>query len=340
MSKTFSSVGKPSDSFAAYFAQSMQSELTLPDAYTLRNLQRGDRHIRLYPSSMPACSFDTFVRALEYKAALHLFQRGVLPTATCNPMGDTYGGMGSLRHTVSQRYLGLNGRMIGDWECVSCGGKRKFSNNPKCPACGLLMEYQEMGLSLWSAGLGKKYKALSCKLDGVFIDDDESLWVIDYKFKTGNGVAPWARGKLPQPEHKTQIGIYVSLLRNVFKTSRLKNVKGSILLYVGFDELNLRDSTKWHVVRETVSKRQSDKMWETLHNVEIPKVDLANALADKSLQRFVLNDKVSLHNTVFSKLAAAHTCRDKEKCDFIVSSKKQKQALQEKAVAVFDKFAT
>lgn len=300
----FSSLGKPQTEFSNYVARAMKQESIGVDTYTLNKIQEGERNIRLYPSSMPACSVSTFIRALEFKVArLNWINHKILPLAQCSASLDVYGGMGTLRHSLIQRYVGGLGQVIGNWKCIvdGCGGKRSMTTNNSCPRCKLPMEYEEVGISLWHGTKGSKWKTLSCKIDCLFVDKNDDIWVADYKFKTSDALEPWSKKKLPTRGNTLQVELYCSILRNYFKKSRLRNVKGTILLYCAFDEVFMKNNgagSKYHEVSKVVSRSTSDRIWKWLNDIQIPQVIRANKLADHVVDKFLLKRKASIKTIV------------------------------------------
>lgn len=349
MSKAFDEIGRPggkNNTFASLFSRAMDQQIQVVDQYTLEKYKNGHQFIKLYPSSMPSCSCSLLVAAVKWVVGYNQFvTNGTLPLTTSNAWGETYGTMGSIRHTISQRYTGLTGRIIGNWSCP-CGGKRSFTTHLPCPKCGSLMTYEEINVQLWSqkpksSGMTGKYPVLSAKIDAVFVDDDEVLWIGDYKFKTSRGFDKQAREKLPQPVHALQVGIYTALFRNVFKKSRLRDVNGWILLYVAFDELGLhKDSRLWMEKRQKVKRSSSDKIWNWLHGTEIPKADNANSFAHSIVKSFLLKPtskraKAKLLDEAVRTTICLHDC-EKNGCAFGTRQSTIEEKLRQSLLELLD----
>jgi hypothetical protein len=92
-------------------------------------------------SNMPFCSVDM---ALTTVAEWHDF----LPSVKGSYTSDLYLGMGTVAHSVTQRWLGRQGVLWGDWRCPYCQHLYCWSNDPTCPKCGRETIYRELAFAV------------------------------------------------------------------------------------------------------------------------------------------------------------------------------------------------
>lgn len=292
MSKPFGQLRATSGSMLAdYFSQCMDLQLERTDNYRLNRIKKNDLWVRISPSSLPVCPILSALDSIDFRVSHKLYvDKGQIPTEEGDGFGTTYMGLGTLRHSIAQEYLGKGGRILGNWKCLAgCKKIYRFCKYRKC-ACGSDTTYEEISISVWRpvSGYRKKRKVCSVKLDGLYVADDGSLWVIDFKFCTGMRLmSKNSRKNMPQEQYLLQQRAYVSILRSIFKGKPLAKVKGFILLYVAFDEVALRSKTRFLEYREKVTREESDETARDLEK-QYGLVTLANEVAVTSFDEYLL----------------------------------------------------
>lgn len=104
---------------------------------------------RLYflrPSSFPYCGLRFLLEFPERRERPRL-----------HGMASAYfTGVGTVTHSVFQRYTAKLGKIVGDWKCVSrkCGHRIQFDTYKPCPKCGSEMAYVELELAYKKTVLG------------------------------------------------------------------------------------------------------------------------------------------------------------------------------------------
>lgn len=272
MALTFKKIARLStNELVIYYNSSMQASIEVADTYARNRKKNQDLELRINPSSLPCCPIlNTF-------AAVSLLRATDTTTAQASGFGNTYAGLGSIRHEVCQQFLGRSGRIYGDWWCPRCGKVQRQSLYKLCK-CGEFPLYQEMRFT--HTYKGKTVK--SFKPDGIFIDSKRRLWVLDYKFVTGHKVTKTKVKDLPARGNRKQVLDYVHTLRLL--DGKFKDVAGYILLYVAFDQVMLESGFGYHVVQRRVSKTATRKYAKKLES-EYRKLLLsrkaAHAVVDK-----------------------------------------------------------
>lgn len=213
--------------FSAYYKEAVAAE----QEFRLSSLPGEDRRRyknrlrQLHPSSMPYCG---------YRHAYETLVREEDPVVYSNFSSDYYMGVGTVAHTVLQKWLGARGQIAGDWKCVACQHVHEMQVKPKrCTKCKALdLTYEEVG-GVWG-------KRVWWHKDGAFIDKKGKLWIIDYK--TTSTSAVWEHRKtgvkFPYVSNKAQSEAYVILAEDKYK----KPFAGWLLFYVA------RDSPGWTFV--------------------------------------------------------------------------------------------
>ena len=125
------------------------------------------RDLELHPSGFPYCPLRT----------LHEFlNKDYSPTGETTFSGSYFVSVGTLVHTLIQRFMGMSGKVWGNWHCrnENCDYKtKKISKYHECPKCGSQLEYDEIGYMLGDT--------LSGHQDCLFEDSNGNFWVVDYK---------------------------------------------------------------------------------------------------------------------------------------------------------------
>lgn len=141
---------------------------------------------------------------------------------------DYYTSVGTVAHSVFQRFMGNGGKIYGDWKCRSCSKVKKFSASNVC-RCGSEMEYVEFEV--------KAFKHVSGHLDGIFKINNE-FWLMDYKTSSTrviNGQKKFP--SLPYVKNKVQIVSYCALAEKCInvRTDEKIVISGWILIYIARD---------------------------------------------------------------------------------------------------------
>lgn len=270
------------DAFADYFAASLSNVRESVDDYVLgKILAKGGERIHLTPSKLPACSILLTQEALIRRQQKQDYeQHGTIPMCDSDMGGETFAGMGTLRHAITQDYLGMGGKILGDWKCTKCGHIHSMCLYKACTKCGAAMSYVELKRAIWREHNGRKYKVLGLSLDGLFVHDGK-VWVIDYKFCTDNKF----KSGLPDTHHRIQLSTYFAALKHLFRNSGLgEKLVGFKILYVAFDTLALKTYTKnrkWYVHSERVGPKKLKRINAFLEQ-QYQSVLLANDVADRT----------------------------------------------------------
>lgn len=167
------------------------------DHFVVEDVDPG-RYYFLRPSSFPYCGFRKLLNANKDIDAPRL-----------NTFASTYfTEIGHTTHHVFQLFGGLGGKLVGDWECKSCGNVRKFSCNNVCK-CGSAMQYNELEVYYKGLVLGH--------IDGLFRLDPKlgakSVHVlVDYKTTSTSKIKMTPRASpFPYKYNVQQIESYVPL---------------------------------------------------------------------------------------------------------------------------------
>ena len=197
---------------------------------------------RLRASSLPICSI------LQYLKLQKEHSTG-LPERKVTAISEYFTQIGTAVHTVLQRWMGLTGKILGNWKCPSCGHKEKMTVYKDCPSCGEEMVYVEIKV---------KYKTLSGHVDGVLVLPNKKMIVLDYKTTTSSKID---KNSPPLLAYEKQLSSYAYLLKSKYHLP----VVGSSLLYVSRDNpfkykeypLNLNNMKKFldeQVYRQRVAE--------------------------------------------------------------------------------------
>lgn len=173
---------------------------------------------QLHPSSLPYCG---------YRHAYEMLTQEEDPEVFFDFSGDYYTGVGTHAHTVFQRWLGLGGRMLGNWKCQACGHLHKLISIPgKCKKCKHpRLTYEEVG--------GRWGRYLWWHKDGIYQDLRNRLWIVDYKTTTSYGLYQHKKSgtKYPYKENRMQAEAYVVLAEEEYE----RKIEGWMLFYAARD---------------------------------------------------------------------------------------------------------
>lgn len=185
----------------------------------------------LRPSQLPFCPASFFVN--------HATQGMV---STQDLLSAFYTQVGTVVHSVLQRYLSPSGRFLADWRCRLCGRRRKMSTNSEC--CDFTMDYDELEIN---------HKGVVGHIDAVFKDKHGRYWILDFKTATLKGAV--AKAKSPGRVYSEQVETYALMLRLQYGIK----VEGVLLMFVPRDDpkeptvwVRLLDNTKLKVIKARV----------------------------------------------------------------------------------------
>jgi hypothetical protein len=175
------------------------------------------RHLELHPSSYPYC----FLKHFREMCLNPPNGKNELPYSM-----DIYVNIGTAVHEVVQTHLGYTGRILGDWTCPWCKHKKEFSRKPKCPKCGELMTYEELGVRIGKRTVGH--------VDGVMKTASGKYVVIDYKTSSIKAMELYRRSGKGYPYHHNveQIKSYCYYLSRIYGIE----IEGFLLVYLARDD--------------------------------------------------------------------------------------------------------
>ncbi len=229
------------------------------NAKTLNDKELKDhkrRKIEIHPSSFPLCGlrmwYEQQVRPLPDDMEQVVIDEEF--------GGDYYCNVGTLFHSIIQKWLGRGKKIVGNWKChhvvngIKCTGKRGFSTNPECPKCGTEMRYYELGVHFGKYTVGHT--------DGVFLFKGK-YYVIDYKTSSTEKIVEHERTKkvFPYLSNLAQIKSYCFYLEQQYPGLE---ISGYMLIYIS------RDSpTKYRsVVGSLISKAEKAKIGKTCETID------------------------------------------------------------------------
>lgn len=169
----------------------------------------------LRPSALPFCPVGFFCGHATLGMA-----------STMDFMGEYYTRVGTAVHDVMQKFMSPSQRFLADWECLSCGKRRRMSHKNEC--CEHTMKYHELLID---------YKGIVGHIDGVFRDRRGRYWILDYKTSSLKG-APY-KLKSPGAAYKEQVETYATLLYLQYKIK----VEGVMLMFLPRD--NPKEPQVW-----------------------------------------------------------------------------------------------
>ena len=179
------------------------------------------RRKEFHPSSAPICPL---------RLAHENFVLPDDPTVYFSFAQSYYLSVGTMMHELVQKWLGLSGKIVGNWTCISCSPKvaYRFCISPKtCRKCGgSVFEYHE---------LGGKDDGVAWHCDGVFKLGGE-YYVIDYKTTSAYQIEQHRKegGVFPYYSNLFQLETYIPLLEQKYQIK----IAGWMLVYISRDKPN------------------------------------------------------------------------------------------------------
>lgn len=214
---------KVTQGFAKYYTESMSKEL----------LDTVTREEKLRASGFPYCGLQ------------HLYKKiNTIPAPEMTTAGkEYYTSVGTAAHLVFQRWVGNNGRLLGEWICRKCNHHIKFGKVAKCPNCKTDMDmlYEEFTV--------RAFKHVSGHLDGIYVDENGLCWLLDYKTTSVEAIRKHRKSNnvFPYGKNVSQIQTYCALIE---KHLDIK-IAGWLLVYIARD-----NPLKWfEVVGDTISEK-------------------------------------------------------------------------------------
>lgn len=191
----------------------------------------------LRPSSLPFCGLRRF---------LNWAKEGISPIRETPVSALYYTRVGTTTHEVFQQSLGQGGRILGNWKCRSCDYRRELKTYRRCKKCGDVMLHEEVELD---------FLAWRGHLDGIYVAEDGSWWVIDYK-TCGMKFIEDGSAK-PSQQYIHQQNHYVALLEQKL----MRKISGWMLVFLA------RENPMKH--NKIFSRKMRDKTKENLHTKNI-----------------------------------------------------------------------
>jgi hypothetical protein len=204
----------------------------------------------LRPSSFPYCGLK---KALSIDELTEERQETLA--------SNYYTGVGTTTHSVFQKYVGLTGKLVGDYKCLTATCKNKgilkeFTTDSICKVCKKPMLYEELSFKL---------KSLIGHTDGIlkFVVDKKDYYVV-IDFKTTSTRKIWEDRKktvFPYKGNVSQIEVYVTTIEEKYKIS----ISGYSLIYLPRDA-PLGRNVKVCYTSLTKSKKEemSKKLFRTI----------------------------------------------------------------------------
>ncbi len=203
------------------------------------------RQVDLHPSSFPVCPL---------RMAFERYLQDDDPVVYQNFASDYYLSVGTIAHTLLQRWLGRSGYIIGNWTCAKCKTAYRFCTVPsKCRSCKhTTFNYHE---------LGGKDDNVRWHMDTLFKFRDQ-LWVVDYK-TTSEFMLTKHRGKqgpvFPYYGNLFQVEAYVPLVERKYNVK----IAGIMLPYVSRSTPN-NSTYGVEVVGEELTESKRERLHERL----------------------------------------------------------------------------
>ena len=226
---------------------------TLDQVYLTEDLDP----FRLYflrPSSFPYCGLRFL---LEFPTRLERPRVASLASSY-------FTGVGTVTHSVFQRYTAKLGKIVGNWKCRSCDTTKKFSVYSPCPKCGGEMDYIELELAYKKTVLGHSDSLYRFSPQ----DGNKSKHAVqDYKTtskrRCEEDAAAEKRGKkriFPYMSNVAQVEMYIPLLEHQYKV----DVDYLSLIYLARDA-----PFKYgrRIIVKYVNKKQKERLYKKLDRV-------------------------------------------------------------------------
>ncbi len=174
------------------------------------------RERKLRPSGFPYCGLKDMFEEITGG-----------PKSTVGFGLDFYGSVGTAAHLIFQKYMGITGKIVGNWECknVNCSNFKKickFSVNNLC-TCGFFMEYHELTI---------KNRNIIGHVDCLLLIEGK-YYVLDYKTSTLASIEKHKEiGNIfPYTKNVHQILSYCICLERNFNIK----IEGWMLMYISRD---------------------------------------------------------------------------------------------------------
>ena len=226
-----------------------------------------EQMLRVHPDLTPYRPDALRVSGFPYCGLRHAYKKltRAKEVRTAGFGSKFYTTVGTITHEVVQEFLGLGGRIYGNWKCVAqgCEGTREFSKNSKCPKCKSLMLYEEF--------LVEAFKNVSGHIDGVFKTKAGKWYIVDYKTSSVKTIKDQKYTKtLPYKYNVAQIRAYAALIELKYEIE----ISGWILHYLARD-----DPARTHIsvggLTSTKSKAlelKKIKVWDRHYDLVTAKV--------------------------------------------------------------------
>jgi hypothetical protein len=176
-----------------------------------------ERFFYMRPSAFPYCGLRKLL------SAPNAFDNGEVEGLA----GAYFTNVGTLAHTVFQRFAGQVGAIVGDWRCPACGREKKFTTYSRCK-CGGHPTYHELEVRYKNTVVGHLDGLVKIRIGGrdVYV-------VIDYKTATTSKIERGRKDNsvFPYPYNVQQIRRYVVLMEECFGVE----VVGWSLIYLNRD---------------------------------------------------------------------------------------------------------
>ncbi len=174
----------------------------------------------LRPSSFPYCG-------LKKALAIDELEEDRQETLASN----YFTGVGTTTHSVFQKFVGLTGKLVGDYKCINTKCSKhnilnEFTTESICSTCKKSMLYEELAFKL---------KSLLGHTDGIlkFVVDKKDYYVV-IDFKTTSLRKIWDDRKkkvFPYKGNVSQIEVYVTTIEEKYKI----DISGHALIYLPRD---------------------------------------------------------------------------------------------------------
>ncbi len=214
---------------------------------------RLQRRLELHPSSFPYCPLRHLFNSLQ-EAPAHVGMTGF--------SSEYFTSVGTLVHSLIQRFMAIGGRVWGHWKCVHHdSGLCRYSDLEElspyhdCPVCGSRCEYEEVGYNINNLLIGHQ--------DCMYEDKKGRFWVIDYKTCMLMKAQKHAKDGVTLSKnvvYRAQQRSYVALAHRKYgKTYGIKP-RGWVLVYLPRD-----NPFQFQVYGQVVSLEEKKQVWNQIH---------------------------------------------------------------------------
>ena len=289
-SSSSESQGLIEKSWATYFKKSLNEVYTLPLSKIAPDDKKNKlkRLQELHPSSFPYCQLKHYASNI----ALGDNPEDVM-TVDQTFMTDYILGNGTLIHNALQKYLGMGGQLIGNWECLKCGKWKKACVYKECKSCvpGCQV-YHELG--------GKYRKSTYWHSDGVFkvtIKGKDYHIIIDYKSTSSYKLYRHRSSpQFPAMYNVWQIKHYAPLIEEKYGIK----IDGYALIYVSRDFPN-----SYTPVFKMFSSKEKSKITKRMEgwDKQFTKIKTVNEY-DKETVKKCISNKLCKDRAYYDKFVA------------------------------------